>query len=91
MPQKKIQYDIEVFRSGIGEIAGQSWLEGLGGTDDPLEFDPPTAEDIYVAAICLASDITADGISTVHNRKLERVTMWLCRVANNNSYTIDMT
>lgn len=85
-------FDVTVLKSPIGEIAGCSMLENLGDMDEgDADFDPPTAEDLYTAAVALASsweEYAADGLGNHHfARAIERVALWLLRMSFNHEVT----
>ena len=73
-------YDTEILPGGIGEIAGASMLGDIGACDGDLHFDPPTPEDLYVAAVSLASELMREEPTRTH-RKIERAALWLARAA----------
>lgn len=74
------KYDTDVLPGGIGEIAGASLLGDIGAGDGDLDFDPPTPEDLYVAAVALAGELVREEPTRV-SRKVERAALWLARVA----------
>lgn len=78
------KYDTTVLSGSVGDIAGGSMLGDIGAVDGDLDFDSPTAEDLYVAAVALAGDLLGEPPTTA-SRKIERAALWMARVACNVS------